>query len=299
MPENDLGQQEKEDLIADHDTSGMDTHAKDALAAAVRAYRAHSDFIHEVRRKTEQAGVRDRFETVLEQSFAGDRSIQQVIDAVQQEETEEDEEQPVHAEQIDWEKTARDYREQLEEKREEIERLRDYQDQLEEERDRAQEAKDELEQERNQQALRDEKVQKWKQRAQNLETQVEKLENQKRSLENRLERYLQALRFVTAGEDVYPICESREDLEQQDDSIAFVRKNLRVEPPEHLRAVIVEKDQDAEFYREHGIKAVDYRDLKGLKLDEFYIVDSDRVLDAIQDNTETFMEWLDEYRERG
>lgn len=276
----------------------MDSHAKDALAAAVNAYNRHRETIEEIRRKTEEAGLGNETDEIIQQAFATDRSLAQIIDAFRNDEDDEDEQEELPGTPVDWEATAREYRDQLREKDREIERLRSYIDDLKGKNQELTDELDDLQTERRQEALENEEVKKWRQRAQDREKQKHNLENRTKELENKLERSRKALEYVHEGEKVYRICEASEELEDVDGSIAFIRKHLQVEPPSNIRAVIVENDDDRDFYEDHGVTAIDYRDLQGLKLEQFYIVDEEAVIEEIQETSETFISWLEEYRDR-
>jgi len=299
VPDHDLGHDEKDDLVAVYETAEMDTHAKDALAAAVNAYNRHRETIEEIHRKTADAGLEDEQDEIIQQAFSTSRSLTQIIEVFRQ-----DDEQTAEGTEdtpdtsVDWEKTAKGYRKQLRKKENEIERLRSYNEEINDEKQDLQDELDDLRTERRQEAFENEEVQKWRQRAQNRKKETRKLKNRTKELENKLDRYRQALAYINDGETVYRICEDAEDLEDVDGSIAFVRKNLQVEPPSSIRAVIVENEDDAAFYEDHGVTAIDYRDLQGLKLEYVYIVDEDEVLDEIQETSETFISWLEEYRDR-
>lgn len=296
-PDEDLSQVEKEDIAADYETDRMDTHAKDALAAAVKALRHHRDLIQKVLRAAEERGMEEDTDKILEEALQGTLSISQLIDRMEEDDEQEDrEEQP--EETVDWEAAAKRYRDRLESKEKEIERLQDYKENLESDLEEKEEEVEELQEETKREAMRDEEVKRWRQKSKNYEKTNQDLRNTIRDLKNTNERYRKALKYIYGGESLFKICETEDELQDIDRSTAFVRKNLRAEPSESLKLVIVEKEDDREYYEERGLKAVNYRDLKGLKLDGFYVVDQKEVMEQATDESDNFLDWLEEYRGR-
>lgn len=295
-PNEDLGQAEKEAIASDYDTEAMDTHAKDALAAAVKAFRHHHDLIQKVLRTADERDI-EEIDSLLEDALQGTLSISQLIDRIEEEEEHREEEED-QQETIDWKKAAKRYRERLESKDKEIERLREYKDSLETDLEEKEEEVKELQEETKQEAMKDEEVQRWRQKSKNYEKTNQDLRNTIRNLKNTNERYRKALRYIYAGESLFKICETADELQEIDRSTAFVRKNLRAEPSESLKLVIVEKEEDREYYEEKGLKAVNYPDLKGLKLGGFYVVDQKEVMEQATDESDNFLDWLEGYRGR-
>lgn len=301
-PDRDLSAAAKKDLVSGYDADGFDTHASDALAAAVNAWNSVRPLVEKARTRCEDAGLSDdETDSVLYRVLTMEESISTAIGTVQREREQDTDDRlpaPDSDEDIDWEQRARRYREERDTRAQEAERLREYVDELREDLEQERTRREQLEAETGREVREQEIVQELEDERDRAERKGRRLENRVTELENRIERLEQALGYAASGESVLPICGSAEELAAIDGPIAYVTKHLQVEPPEPVEVVIVEREEDAAFYRERGLATADYRELPGMRLDDQFIVDEEAVLDAAEDDGDGFMEWLEAYRRR-
>lgn len=295
VPPDDMSHDAKEQLL-NEDEQSFDSHTRDGIAAARKAAHVYQDVITKVNERIEGLDVAAR--TIMEPVIQDDRSITQVIEEQQQAERpdDDDDDRPDH--QIDWESKAKEYREELEERNTEIERLRSYVGTLKDDIDDLQDERNTLKTERKQDALEKDIVQRWKQRAEDYKKQLNKAQNEVNKLENTLDRYKMALRFVHDEESLLKIRDSAESVAEADGPIMVVAPHVQEEPPEPIEVVITLDEKDTSFYEQFGTAVIYYQELRGLRIDEYYIIDDEMVLDAIDTDSETFMDWLEDYRDR-
>lgn len=299
-PDDDLSQEAKKELVSGHDTDGFDSHASDALAAAVNAWNSVRPLIRKVRDRCDRAGLdEDTTETVLYRVITMEESTSTAITTVQQADQEEDDDtaqQPT--EQVDWEQRARRYREERDLREQEVGRLREYITELKEDLEVERARREQLEDETGTEVRQQEIVQELEDDRDSARRAVRRLENQVEELQNRIERLEQGLEYAAEGESVLQVHRTPDSLAGADGPIAYAARNLQEEPPTDVEIVIAEQEEDAAFYEDLGLAAVDYHDLPGLRLDDWFVVDTDAVIGAAETDTERFMDWLESYRRR-
>lgn len=301
VPDDDLSQEAKKELVSGYDTDGFDSHASDALAAAVNAWNSIRPLINKARDRCGEAGLdEDDTETVLYRVITMEESISTAITTVQQEEVQDGEEAGGErsGDDVDWEQRARRYQEERDLREEEVGRLREYITELKEELEVERVRRQQLEGETGKEVREQEIVQELEDERDSAQRAVRRLENQVNELQNTIDRLEQGLEYAAAGEQVLPVHRTPSELADADGPIVYVAKNLQEEPPSDAEIVVVEQDEDAAFYEDHGLAAVDYHDLRGLRLDDWFIVDTDTVIEAAETDTERFMDWLESYRRR-
>ncbi|MCJ7429205.1 MAG: hypothetical protein MUP66_02330, partial [Candidatus Nanohaloarchaeota archaeon QJJ-5] len=191
-----------------------------------------------------------------------------------------------------------EYRQQVAQKQNEVARLRSYVETLKDDIAELQDQRDRLQDERHAEAMRDDLVQRWKQRAEDYKKQLDDEKNTTANLENRIDRYQMALDFIHDGETVLKIRMDESAVAETEGPIMMVGPHVQAPPPEPVEVVIITAEDDRSYYDEYGVAVLHYQELRGLKLESYYIIDEETVLDAIDTDSETFMDWLETYRDR-
>jgi len=302
VPDDDLSQGAKKELVSEYDTEGFDSHASDALAAAINAWNSIRPLIRKTNDRCGDAGLADdATRTVLYRVITMGESISTAIATVQQERRDEDDdttEQRRPDEHVDWEQRARRYQEERDLREEEVGRLREYISELKEDLEVERTRRQQLEDETGTEVRQREIIQDLEDERDSAQRRARRLLNENRELENTNERLEQGLAYAADGERVLPVNRTPEELAAAEGPIVYAAKNLQEEPPSDVEVVIVEQDEDTDFYEDLGLAAIVYHELRGLRLDDWFIVDTDAVIEAAETDTERFMDWLESYRRR-
>lgn len=295
QPDNDLGQDEKEALLQ-NDEHSFDSHTRDAIAAARKASHAYDDIITKTRDRLHDHDL--SLKNVLTPVIHDDRSITQVITEKTTVDEPEMDEDTDTGHSVDWKEKAKEYRKEVKEKEKEVERLRSYVNTLKDDISSLEKERDQLEENCRKEIMTKDLVQKWKQRAEDYKKQLDEKKNANKTLKNTIDRFEMALDFINRGETVLRIRDSEELVTDASGPIMIVGAHVQAKPPEPVKVVITTTKDDHAFYDQYGVTVLHYADLRGLKLDSYYIIDDESVLDAIDTDSKTFMDWLESYRDR-
>ncbi len=292
-PEEDLSVEEKEELTQYFDID-IDSHARDALAAAIRAHRSIEGVLKSINSKSENMGV-DRKELV-ENFFRKRGSVHQIARGLQEDKISKEENVKERVEK-DWEELAKRYKEKLDRKEKEISRLREYKNSLEKKLEDLEEEKENLEDKQKKEILKSEEVDKWRSRAKNREKTIHKIENNLKRKEEDVELLKEALKKSYRGWKLVPITDSSSDISGADDSIIAVR-DKKVQPSSDVKVVVVGDEETEEFYMDRGFRTVLGSDIDCLETENFYVVREKELEEKIEEKSDSFIDWLEDYRSR-
>lgn len=293
-PEEDLSVEEKERLTEKYDIDA-DSHSRDALAAAVDAYNSTRSVLERIKDKSEEMDVEK--EEVVEKFFRKGGSVHQIARGLQEQEIVEEEPTESGVDR-NWKEVAEDYREKLKRKEKEIERLREYKDSLEEELEEVEEEKEELEKGRKKEIQKSDEVDKWRSRAKNRENTIHKLEEDLEDKREKIGHLRTALKKSYRDMELVPIMESRSDIAGADESIIAVRGG-KVKPASEVKVVIIEEEGLEEFYRDRGVQVVSTSEIECFRTEDFYLVRKDEIDQKLEEKSDNFIDWLENYRDRG
>jgi len=295
VPDHDLSQQ---GLIQDFPVTSKDTHVKDALAAAFKAYQQHKDLLGKTRRKADEAGVTDELDAILQEVLGSSKSTSQIVREFKQDE--QSEQQPTteqHSQQHDWQAIAEQRHDEINRKDTKIQRLEEYNSQLQDKIDTLEEEYESLQQEQTQKIRKSQEIQRLNNKLQQKESQISSAKQQIQDLEGRIETYQEAIKRLQSGSDALPICSSKNHLKQAGD-IIFIDRNVRIDPPPNITAAVLENKDDRDYYEDKGIKTVAADEIDGIRLDSFFVVDRADVMAELEGDADTFLEWVENYRAR-
>ncbi|MDY6789032.1 MAG: DUF460 domain-containing protein [Candidatus Nanohaloarchaea archaeon] len=297
VPKEDISQKDKEKLVEDYSTRDMDSHEKDALAAAVKAYRGVKGVLKKIKARSE--GKEASYGEVVEEFFKTDKSLHQSFESIKdrEEDIEEVKNEDRNLEDKEWKEIAEKNLEKLKRRKKEVERLRNYRDKLEGRIEELESEKNRLEDQKSTEIKKSEEVSKWRGRAKNRKNTIQKLENKVESKDDVIEKLKLALKEVKNGKRAVPVLKSRENVKKADEDTLFI-DGVETLPPSQVEVIITSDRGVAEYYRDKGIKVVKEEELEGMRLEDFYIVSSKDIEDKLAEDSDDFMEWLDEYRDR-
>ncbi len=300
VPEKDLPVKKKNRMTKKYADMDISDHSKDALAAALQAMKSEKDLIKKLEKKTVDLNEEKR-ELVKEKAIKKEKSISKVIEQVQTEDKDLEDEKNNETEPepvVNWEEKAKKLDEKLERKEKEIKRLKDYIDDLKDEIDSKKDEIRRLKSDRQKSIDRSEEVKKWKKRYENVLKTSRKRKNNIETLEEELNNFKKALKELNEGKNLYTICKNREELSNVRGSVAFVEKNLETKPPSNVTVVVVPRENEKDFYKNKGLDTVLKNEISGTEVNGFFICDEEDVLSQVDSKEETFIEWLEDYRDR-
>ncbi len=298
-PNKDLSSDKKDSLVKDFKDGNLTSHSKDALAAALQAFRAEKSIINKISKKTSGMDEKET-EKVFNKTVKQGKSISRAIREV------EKQDEPVKKEtstdkkeqSIDWESRAKRLDKKLKRREKEAERLRNYSKDLKKDLKKSEDEKKELLSGRRREIEKDEEVLKWKKKYENVLKQNKNLKNTVEGLKKGIKKHTKGLNQVLEGANLYRICNNQDEADNVEGPILFVHKNVLVDPSPEVSVVVVSKKDDEKFYSDKGFKTVLMDDLEGVKLSNYFIVDEEKVFELVEDRTEKFLNWLEDYRGR-
>ncbi|MCJ7450502.1 MAG: DUF460 domain-containing protein [Candidatus Nanohaloarchaeota archaeon QJJ-9] len=291
-PKKDLGQEEKEAIVKETHEDELDSHSKDAISAAIKAFKENRQTLEKLIDQVKQRKI-EKEDLALEKAFRGKKSLAQM--EKEKAEKEREEESRVQKPSIDWESRARDLKEELKRKKKEVERLRNYIEDLKKEKETIEEEKDQMELKRKKEAFKDSEVDKWRKKAKSRFKRIKKEEEKVEKLEKKLEKYRKGLKRAYNSEKLLKVLKTEEEVKNYEKELAFIEEGVQAEPSKETKIAIVEDTEDKEFYMEKGLKAVEKQNTGLLELEDYVVVD----LGSLEPETKTaenFMDWLEAYR---
>ncbi len=298
IPESDLPIRKKNRLTQKYADKNISDHSKDALAAAIQALKDEKNLIKKIEKKTSDL-EKENTRKVMKKVIKEEKSITKVLNRVISEEKEkvEPDDEKINVD-IDWEKRSKRLEKELERKEKEIERLKNYRDELKDKIEVKNDKISGLSSERQKEIDRTEEVKKWKKRYENALKNSKKKKDKIKRLEDKIENFLSVIERIKRGEKIYRLHSNGDEINDTEESILFVQKNVKLNPPSYVNVVVVFKDEDKNFYENKGIKTVLIDDLEGLLVEDYFVIDKEKIISQLEDENDSFIDWLMDYRER-
>lgn len=270
-PGRDLSEERKDDLTADFGISGEDSHVKDALAAAEHARRDIASKVEDVRRRVNEARSGEYLEDVIELVFKGSLPVSAAISEVEK----------VAEPETGGKRTGgdRDWQSIAEKRKERIDLLETKVSNLEEHLNRVDAGNEPMNSDDVESEVRE------------LRSDIKQKELAIEELQERIASLQQALERVSEGWMQIP---KQEDLSNGDQTTVFV-DDVGDEIDPEANHVLTYRPPDTAGSEDMVVH--DLEELDGFVETERYLIVDPEELEEETD-TEGFMEWLEDYRER-
>ncbi|MDY6765974.1 MAG: DUF460 domain-containing protein [Candidatus Nanohaloarchaea archaeon] len=280
-PDTDLSQERKEQLTEPFQIGGEDSHVLDAVAAAEYARRTYADTINEICRRTAEEGVEpDRDEIidlVVNRSFSVSNAITEVAGTGDGQEEAGD--TADDGGETDWEAVAAARQERIELLESKVANLQEY--------------VDELESDEEPQTVSEEELRRRNRRIRDLAGDLEQAKADIERLEAEQEAWKQAVTRLAEGWLHVPKVDSLADA---DTGAAAVSRYSGGRIAADVETVVAE--QVTEELESAPVTAVPLDEAdRVVETPEAYVVHPEE-LEAVEQDAEAFMEWLDAYRAR-